>query len=39
MPLARQGTAENGLFTASAAFSTVIQWRGGVAHERYLVPA
>jgi hypothetical protein len=30
---------ENGLFTAPAAFSTEIQWRDGVAHERYLVPA
>jgi hypothetical protein len=29
----------NGLFTAPAAFSPEIQWRGGVAHERYLVPA
>jgi hypothetical protein len=35
--LAGSAAAENDLFTAGAAFSPAIQWRGGVAHEQYSV--
>jgi hypothetical protein len=37
--LRRAAAAANGLFTALAAFSTQIQRRGGVAHDRYSVSA
>jgi hypothetical protein len=37
MPGAGNAAVANGLFTAAAALSTEIQWRDGVAHERYLV--